>query len=70
VFNPFPRLAYPSFAHLVASCVKRRPRLDRAFTYGVVGAEKREAGYKVVADCHRWGMVLEAISGYLGISDS
>jgi hypothetical protein len=32
-------------------------------------AEKREARLLDVADCHGWGMVLTAISDYLGISD-
>jgi hypothetical protein len=47
-------------AHSPEAIEKRRQTL----------AEKREARVQDVADCHRWGMVLEAISDYLGISDS
>lgn len=47
-------------AHSPEALEKRRQTL----------AQKREARLLDVADCDRWGMVLEAISDYLGISDS
>jgi hypothetical protein len=47
-------------AHTPEAIEKRRQTL----------AKRREARLLDVAECHRWGMVLEAISDYLGICDS